>query len=82
MKNLPSTHRILNFTRRMLSLSLQLNRRRLRDNALHRHLNEFVETVELLSDETLVVEVSVDDDPTSLLPQLIGDLLILFISVH
>lgn len=62
------THGILDFSGCVLSLGLKFDGRRLRDDALHRHLNKLIETVELLPDQALVVEISIDDDPTSLLP--------------
>lgn len=74
-----NTHRVLDFSGCVLSFCLKLDGRRLCDDALHRHLDEFIETVELLADETLVVEISINDDPTRLLPELIGNFLIFFI---
>lgn len=65
----------------MLRFRLQLYRWTLSDDALHGHLNKFIEAVELLSNETLVVKVRVNDDPAGFLPEFIGDFLIFFIVV-
>jgi hypothetical protein len=65
----------------MLCLSLQFNGWRFSNNTLYTHLNEFIETVELLSHKTLVVKIGVNYDPASLLPKLIRNFLIFFLIV-
>lgn len=72
-------YRCLDFTGRMLSLGLQIDGRRILDDALHRHLNELIETVQLLTHQALLVEVRIDDDPAGLLPDLVRDLLMVLL---
>jgi len=59
----------------VLCLRLKLDGRGILHDALHRHLNELIETVQLLPHQALLVEVGVDHDPAGLLPQLVGDFL-------
>lgn len=59
----------------VLRFSLQVDLRRIFDNALHRHLDELVERVQLLTNQTLLVEIRRDDNPAGLLPQVRGDVI-------
>jgi hypothetical protein len=52
----------------MVQLDHHIDNGGILDHTLNRHLDELVETVELLAEETLLVEVGVDDDPTGFLP--------------
>ena len=51
-------------------LRLQINFRRVFYNSLHRHLNELVKRIQLLSNETFLVKIRTDDNPTGFLPQI------------
>jgi hypothetical protein len=44
------------------------------------NLNKFIETVQLLSHKTFFIEISVNYDPASLLPQFIGDFFVIFLT--
>lgn len=62
----------------MLGLGLQIDGRRVFDDALHGHLDELIETVELLAHQTFFVEIRIDDDPAGFLPDFVGNLLLIF----
>ena len=61
-------YRSFGVERLVLRFGDDFDRRRFGDDALHRHLDEFVERVELLANETLLFEVGRYDDPASFLP--------------
>lgn len=42
---------------------------------MHSNLNKLIETVQLLTHQTLFIEICIDYDPTRFLPQFVGDLL-------
>lgn len=50
-------HRLLHLSRGVLSFSLEVNGRSVLHDPLHRHLDELVEGVELLADQTLLIKV-------------------------
>ena len=66
----------------MLRFRLQLDLGRVFDDALHGHLDELVEGVELLTHETFLVEVGGDDDPAGLLPRVLRDHVRILLLVH
>ena len=55
-------------SRSILLFGLQFNYRRLLDNPLHRHCNELIKWLELLSHQTLFIEIGRNDRPATFLP--------------
>jgi len=73
------THRTLNSATSVLGLSLQVNLWCIFNNPLYRHLYKLVKRVELLPDQSLLIKVGTDDNPTGFLPKVWCDLSVVII---
>lgn len=62
------THSIFDFSSGVLGFRLEIYLWGILHNTLHRHLDELVERVQLLSHQTLFIEICVNDDPACFLP--------------
>lgn len=75
------THRCFHGAWSVLSFSLKVNWWSIFYYSLHRHLNELIKRVQLLSNKAFLIKVRTDDNPTGLLPQVHCDFITFIILI-